>query len=135
MPMVVARNSSAQALLFELSPPLNGVPEALLPSLNWWTSDRAVTIEAHIPDLLSHSLKITFVDGVLELIGQRKSSEYDAPGRTGLHYNGFRQRISLSKSLDWENTRTHVEGDSLTIQVPFPKNSRQGLTFYYSVDL
>lgn len=99
---------------------------ALIPPINVWHDDNAVSIEAELPGLRLEDIEILVSNDQITLRGERNAShpEDATPLRTERRPARFERTITLPDHADLDNATATLENGLLLISIPKSSESR-----------
>lgn len=96
-------------------------PQEHFASVNLWSNDSGITVEAAVPGLSAEDLDVQVTGNTLTISGQRKPAQL----REGASYNrrerfsgSFRRAIELPYAVEVEKIDARCERGVLTLQLP-----------------
>lgn len=83
--------------------------------------DKAFTITAELPSVKKEDVKLTIVDGMLIVSGERKIEKEEKEKkfhRIERSFGSFRRSFTLSDNIDTENIKASYKDGLLTVKLP-----------------
>ena len=98
------------------------------PRMDAYDSEDKLTVDAEMPGVKKEDIKISMLNGVLTLSGEKKNLRSDEKLKTGLKnerlFGSFSRSITLPEEADPENVQASFEDGVLHIEV-FKKVQKQ----------